>query len=70
MKKGIHPIKNNTIVITTKKNSYQINSIFNVNKLKVTIDPSSHIIYNRLLNINNAKENINLNRLRLFTIKK
>nr|NP_066316.1 ribosomal protein L31 [Malawimonas jakobiformis]AAG13683.1 ribosomal protein L31 [Malawimonas jakobiformis] len=70
MKKGIHPIRNNTIVITTKKNSYQINSIFNVNKLKVTIDPSSHIIYNRLLNINNAKENINLNRLRLFTIKK
>lgn len=70
MKKGIHPIKTDIRILATKKNSYKINSIFNINKLKTTIDPFSHIVYNQLFQIKNTKDDINLNRLRLFKINK
>jgi ribosomal protein L31 len=70
MKKGIHPIKYNINIITNKKNSFIITSIFNINKLKTDIDIYSHIIYNKLLNINVTKHDNFLNRLRLFKIDK
>lgn len=69
MKKGIHPIKYNVNIITTKRNSYKIPLIFNINKLKMEIDPYSQIIYNKLLNINIIKQEGISSRLRLFKIK-
>jgi ribosomal protein L31 len=70
MKKGIHPIKYNVNIITTKKNAYQIPFVFNINKLKMEIDPYTHIIYNKLLNINVIKQEGTSSRLRLFKLNK
>lgn len=70
MKKGIHPIKYNTNFITSINNSYRLPFIFNINKLKIEIDPYNHIVYNKLLNINTIKQDNKFNRIRLFSINK
>jgi len=70
MRRGIHPIKHNVNIITTINNSYKLSFIYNIKRFKLEIDPYSHIIFNKLLNVNTIKQEKTLNRLRLFKIKK
>jgi ribosomal protein L31 len=70
MKKGIHPIKYNINFVTSINNSYILPFLFNITKLKMDIDPYTHIIYNKLLNINTIKQENKYNRIRLFSINK
>lgn len=49
MRKGIHPIKNTIILITSIKNSYLIKSTLNNKKIKYELDQFTQEITNPLI---------------------
>lgn len=70
MKKQIHPFKNKTVLIHTKKNATAIPSIYNVNKLHIDMDVFMHYLYNKHLDLKSKSvDDTQHGRLRLFKLK-